>query len=68
MEAEASLIAKRLELLKDVVPTIASVGLAINPADPADTVAIEQLPTITRTLNLDVRVLRSARPTSSSRS
>jgi len=62
MEAEASLIAKRLELLKDAVPTIASVGLAINPADPADTVAIEQLPTITRTLSLDVRVLEIRSP------
>lgn len=62
MEAEASLIAKRLELLKDAVPTIASVGLAINPADPADTIAIEQLSTITRTLNLDVRVLEIRSP------
>jgi putative ABC transport system substrate-binding protein len=62
MEAEASLIAKRLELLKDAVPTITSVGLAINPADPADTVAIEQLPTITRTLSLDLRVLEIRSP------
>lgn len=57
VEGEASLISKRLELLKDVVPSITRVGLVINPADPTDNVAIEQLPTITRTLNLDVRIL-----------
>ena len=56
-ESEDALIAKRLELLKDIVPGIARVGLVINPTDPTDKVAIEQLPRITRTLNLDVRVV-----------
>src|SRR6516165_9568584 len=56
-ESEDALIAKRLELLKGIVPGIARVGLVINPTDPTDKVAIEQLPRITRTLNLDVRVV-----------
>jgi putative ABC transport system substrate-binding protein len=62
LEGEDALIAKRLELLKDIVPAIARVGLVINPTDPTDKVAIEQLPTITRTLNLDVRVLEIDSP------
>jgi putative ABC transport system substrate-binding protein len=62
MEGEAALIAKRLELLKDMVPAIARVGLVINPIDPTDKAAIEQLPTITRALNLDVRVLEIDSP------
>jgi putative ABC transport system substrate-binding protein len=57
MEGEASLIAKRLELLKDLVPSVSRIGIVINPSDPTDKVAIEQLPTITRTLNLDIHVL-----------
>ena len=61
-ESEDALIAKRLELLKDIVPGIARVGLVINPTDPTDKVAIEQLPRITRTLNLDVRVVEIDSP------
>jgi putative tryptophan/tyrosine transport system substrate-binding protein len=62
VEGEDALIAKRLELLKDIVPGISRVGLVINPTDPTDKVAIEQLPRIIRTLNLDVRVVEIDSP------
>lgn len=59
LEGEAALIAKRLELLKDAVPGIARVGLAINPDDATDKVALEQLPAIARALNFRVLEIRS---------
>jgi putative ABC transport system substrate-binding protein len=57
LESEDSLIAKRLELLKDAVVGVSRVGLMINPVDATDSHGLLQLPASARALNLDVRIL-----------
>ena len=57
LETETALMAKRLELLKDAVPSVQRVGVIVNPADATDHAGLEQLPISARSLNLDVRIL-----------
>ena len=61
-------MAKRLELLKDAVPSTARVGVLVNPDDPTDSAGLSLLPTTARALNLEVRVLEVRSPVSWSQS
>ena len=62
LEGDESLMAKRLELLKDAVPSTARVGVLVNPDDPTDSAGLSLLPTTARALNLEVRVLEVRSP------
>ena len=52
--------AKRLELLRDLVPKIASVGLLVNPNNPSAAVQIKEMQEATTALALQLNVLRAA--------
>jgi putative ABC transport system substrate-binding protein len=52
--------AKRLELLRDLVPKIASVGLLVNPNNPNAAVQIKEMQEATTALALQLNVLRAA--------
>jgi putative ABC transport system substrate-binding protein len=52
--------AKRLELLRDLVPKIASVGLLVNPNNPNAAVQTKEMQAATAALGLQLNVLRAA--------
>ena len=56
-EGDEGLIGKRLELLKDAVPSVSEIGFIVNPEDTADANALSSLPAVSHTLGLGVRVL-----------
>jgi putative ABC transport system substrate-binding protein len=60
---DEGLTGKRFELLKEVVPGTARVGLIVNPNDASDKNILESLPAVTRALDLTVRVLEVRTPT-----
>jgi len=62
LEGEDSLMAKRLELLKDAVPGISRVGIVVNPADATDRTGLQQLPITARALKFDTRVMEIRSP------
>jgi putative tryptophan/tyrosine transport system substrate-binding protein len=51
---------KRLELLRELVPTAATIALLINPTNPAAETALRDLQTPIRTLGLQLHVLRAS--------
>ena len=53
MFGDDSLVGKRLEFLKHVVPGLARIGAIINPGDPADAVYLKQVPAAARALGMD---------------
>jgi putative ABC transport system substrate-binding protein len=62
MFGDDSLIGKRLEFLKHVVPGLAQIGVLHNPGDPSDTIYLKQLPTAARTLGIDFIVFEARAP------
>jgi putative ABC transport system substrate-binding protein len=59
IEGDETMIAKRLELLKEAVPGISRVAALINPDDMADKGAFTSLPAAIGTLGLTVRVFEA---------
>ncbi len=57
-----SLVAKRLEFLKHVVPGLARIGAILNPGDPADAHYLKVLPAAARALGLDLAVFEARAP------
>jgi ABC-type uncharacterized transport system substrate-binding protein len=51
---------KRLELLRELVPTAATIALLINPTNPAAETELRDLQTPIRTLGLQLHVLRAS--------
>ena len=54
-----SLVGKRLEFLKHVVPGLARIGALINPGDPADAIYLKLLPAAARALGMDFVVFEA---------
>ena len=52
--------AKRLELLRDLVPKIASIGLLVNPNNPNAAVQTKEIQTATTALGLQLHALHAA--------
>jgi len=59
---DEGLIGKRLELLKEVVPSTARVGIMVDPADANTTEPLKSLPDVTRALNITTRVIEARTP------
>jgi putative ABC transport system substrate-binding protein len=59
MFGDDSLIAKRVEFLKHVVPGLARIGLIINPDDQTDTIYLQHLPTTALALGVDLSVFKA---------
>ena len=51
-----ALVSKRIELLKEIVPTLSRMGVIASSRDPSDAIALNLLPTATRALGVDYRV------------
>jgi putative ABC transport system substrate-binding protein len=62
MFGDDSLVGKRLEFLKHVVPGLARIGVLHNPGDPTDTIYLKQLPTAARALGLNFVVFEARAP------
>jgi ABC-type uncharacterized transport system substrate-binding protein len=54
----AELAAKRLELLRELVPRAVRIGVLTNPNNPAADLTVQELETAARTLDLQTRVLK----------
>lgn len=55
------LVAKRMELLREVTPGASSVAVLINPTSPAlSTITIEEAQTAARSLGLEVHILKAS--------
>ena len=54
---DPALNGKQLELLRQVVPNVARVGLIFNPGDPTDSDAAKAVADASKTLGLAIRVL-----------
>ena len=59
MFGDDSLVGKRLEFLKHVVPGLARIGVIINPGDAADATSLKQLPAAARALGMDFVVFEA---------
>ena len=57
LEGDDALMAKRLELLKDAVPSTSRVGVLSNPDDPTDSAGVSLLPATAQALNLEIRLV-----------
>jgi ABC-type uncharacterized transport system substrate-binding protein len=55
--AEDALVGKRLELIKEAVPTIARIGVLVGPAEVQDSVVVRLLSVPSRALGLTVNVI-----------
>ena len=62
MFGDDSLVGKRLEFLKHVVPGLARIGVLHNPGDPSDAIYQKQLPAAARALGVDVVVFEARAP------
>jgi putative tryptophan/tyrosine transport system substrate-binding protein len=62
MFGDDSLVGKRLEFLKHVVPGLARIGVIINPGDSADAIVLERLPATARALGIDFVVFEARTP------
>jgi len=60
---DEGLIGKQLELLKELVPGIARVGIMVDPTDRNTTEPLKSLPAVTRALDLVARVIEVHAPT-----
>jgi putative tryptophan/tyrosine transport system substrate-binding protein len=56
-EGDDSLIGKRLELLKDAVPSASRVAVFVDPSDASDVSTLKALPAAARALGLDLRMI-----------
>jgi putative tryptophan/tyrosine transport system substrate-binding protein len=54
------LVAKRLELLRELVPAVTHVAVLINPASPAGKITVRDVEVAARTLGLQVQVLSAS--------
>ena len=59
---DATLVGKRLELLKEAVPGIVRVGFIVRPDDPTGADEIKEIPIVTGALGLAIRVLEVRAP------
>jgi putative tryptophan/tyrosine transport system substrate-binding protein len=62
-EGDQALIGKRLELLKEAVPSASQIGVILNPDDPTDTDSLKALPAAAGALNLSLRLFAVRAPT-----
>jgi putative ABC transport system substrate-binding protein len=62
MFGDDSLVGKRLEFLKHVVPGLARIGVLHNPGDPSDTIYLKQVPMAARTLGMNFVVFEMRAP------
>jgi putative ABC transport system substrate-binding protein len=60
---DETLVGKRIELLKELMPGMVRVGLIANPDDPTSADEINQVPTISGALHLKASVLEVRGPT-----
>src|SRR5262245_58792785 len=56
----AELAAKRLELLRELAPRAARIGVLTNPNNPAADRTLQELETATRALGLQIRILKAS--------
>ena len=56
----AELLAKRLELLRELVPAVTRITVLINPASPAATSTMKDLEAAARTLGLQIQILNAS--------
>jgi putative ABC transport system substrate-binding protein len=54
-----SLVAKRLEFLKHVVPGLARIGVIINPGDQSDAIYLKHLPATARALGIHLVIFEA---------
>ncbi|PWT88201.1 MAG: hypothetical protein C5B56_09165 [Proteobacteria bacterium] len=59
---DEGLIGKQLELLKEVVPGIARVGIMVDPSDSNSTEPLKSLPDVSRALGLAISVIEARTP------
>ena len=57
--ADDSLVGKRLEFLKHVVPGLMRIGVIINPDDSSDAIVLKRLPAAARALGMDFGVFEA---------
>jgi putative tryptophan/tyrosine transport system substrate-binding protein len=62
MFADDSLVGKRLEFVKHVVPGLVRIGVIINPDDPSDAIVLKRLPAAARALGMDFGVFEARAP------
>ena len=62
MFADDSLVGKRLEFLKHVVPGLERIGVIINPDDSSDAIVLKRLPAAARALGMDFVVFEARAP------
>jgi putative ABC transport system substrate-binding protein len=56
----AALVAKRLELLRELVPKASSIGVLINPTNQLDETQLKELQAASRTLGLSIHVVNAS--------
>src|SRR5215831_7504310 len=59
MFGDDSLVAKRLEFLKHVVPGLARIGVIINPGDQTDTIYLKHLPATAHALGIHIVIFEA---------
>jgi putative ABC transport system substrate-binding protein len=62
MFADDSLVGKRLEFLKHVVPGLVRIGVIINPDDSSDVIVLKRVPAAVRALGMDFGVFEARAP------
>jgi ABC-type uncharacterized transport system substrate-binding protein len=56
----SELVAKRLGLLRDLIPTATTIGMLVNPTDPRSKTQIKDAQEAARTLGLQIYVLNAS--------
>jgi putative ABC transport system substrate-binding protein len=59
-QLNSELVAKRLGLLRDLIPTAKIVGLLVNPADPRTKTQIKDMQEAARALGIEIHVLNAS--------
>ena len=62
MFGDDSLVGKRLEFLKHVVPGLVRIGVIVNPGDPSDAIVLKRVPAAARAIGLDFTVFEVRTP------
>src|ERR1700756_5185785 len=62
IEGDETLNGKRLQLLKDAVPTLSRVGIILNPDDAGDAAKLKTFPSAARALSVTISVLEVRSP------
>lgn len=60
-----ALIGKRIDLLKEIVPSMSRMGVMVASGDPTDEVVLKLLPAATRALGVTYKIFEFARPRTS---